>query len=168
MTKQMQQYVRAKDIDNRSTFGQRVLWRIEALAWDVIYILPMKLLGPERASKSLGWLLRKLGPLLSQHKTVLRNLRLAFPEWSEAERETVALQSWGNIGRTAGELPHVPRIMKEADKRVSLINPEVLTQIANSGKGAVFVSGHLANWEVMAGSICNSSVDVVKIGRAHV
>ena len=30
-------YVRPKDIDNRAGFWQRVLWRLETIAWDLIY-----------------------------------------------------------------------------------------------------------------------------------
>lgn len=153
------QYIRPKDIDNRSTFWQRVQWRIEAIAWDVIYWWPMTALGPDRASNFGGWLFKKLAPLLSQRKTVLRNLRLAFPEKTEAEREAIADQAWENVGRTAGELPHLPKIDPYKGNRVEITGLENLDAVAASKKGAVFISGHLANWEIMAAVICNRPVD---------
>ena len=160
------QYIRPKDIDNRSTFRQRLMWRLETLAWDVIYWAPMKAMGPDRASDFGGWLFKKLGPLLSQHKTVRRNLKLAFPEKSDAEREQIALDSWESVGRTAGEIPHLPRIHPYKSDRVEVIGGEYYDQIENAPHGAVFVSGHFANWEIMGASVVCRPVDCLITYRA--
>lgn len=142
-------FVRPKDIDNRATLAQRISWRLEALAWDVIYWAPMKALGPDRASNFGGWLLRRIGPLLSQHKTVRRNLRLAFPDWSAEEIEAAALNAWESAGRTAGELPHLPKIDPYTSGRVEIVGLDILDKIRDEGRGVVFFSGHFANWEIM-------------------
>ncbi len=154
-----QQYIRPKDIDNRSTFKQRLIWRLEAIAWDVIYWAPIKALGPDRASDFCGWLLKAIAPLFSQNKTVKRNLRLAFPDFDPEQIDTLAKQAWESVGRTAGELPHLPRIDPYQSDRVEVIGAEILDQIESNQKGAVFISGHFANWEVMAAVICNRPVD---------
>lgn len=161
-----QQYIRSSDIDDRSTFWQRVQWRLETVAWDVIYWWPMKMLSPDRASNALGWLFAKLGPHLSQHKTVLRNLRLAFPNKTEDERRVIAKQAWESVGRTAGELPHLPSIHPYNSDRVEVIGAQYLDQIENSDQGAIFVTGHYANWEVMAATVCNRPVDCLVTYRA--
>ena len=152
-------YVRPKDIDNRSTFWQRVQWRLEAFAWDWLYWAPMKALGPDRASNFGGWLFRKLGPLLSQHKTAMRNISMAFPDWSEEKVHRTALAAWESAGRTAGELPHLPKIHPYEGDRVEVVGAERLDAIRESGEGAVMISGHFANWEVMAAVICRRPVD---------
>lgn len=166
MAKTEQQYIRPKDIDNRSTFKQRLLWRIEALAWDIIYWAPMKAIGPDRASNFLGWLLKSVAPLFSQNKTVKRNLHLAFPEMSQEERDLLAAAAWENVGRTAGELPHLPKIDPYNGERVEVVGAEHLDAIESADMGAVFVSGHFANWEVMAAVICNRPVDCLITYRA--
>jgi KDO2-lipid IV(A) lauroyltransferase len=94
-----EQYIRPTDIDERSTFGQRVAWRLEAIAWDLVYWWPMKLLGPDRASNTAGWIVKRIAPLLSQNKTVKRNLRMAFPDWDEGESQLGKRRAHG--GRTA-------------------------------------------------------------------
>ena len=104
------QYIRPKDIDDRSTFWQRVVWRLEAIAWDLVYWGPMKALGPDRASDTAGWIIKRIAPLLSQNQTVKRNLRMAFPDWDEETVDRVAQEAWESVGRTAGELPHLPKI----------------------------------------------------------
>ncbi len=166
MAKPEQQYIRPKDIDNRSTFRQRLMWRIESVAWDVIYWAPMKALGPDRASNFLGWLMKTIAPLFSQNKTVKRNLQLAFPDMSEAERDQIAKDSWESAGRTAGELPHLPKIDPYNGDRVEVVGAEHLDAIEAADKGAIIATGHFANWEVMAAVICRRPVDCLITYRA--
>jgi len=160
------EYVRPKDIDNRATFWQRVQWRLETIAWDVIYWAPMKALGPDRASDFGGWLVKKIGPLLSQQKTMRRNLRLAFPDWTDAQIEETALAAWESVGRTAGEMPHLPAIDPYTGGRVEIVGLDVLDSIRDSGKGAVFISGHFANWEIMPAAITKRIPNAVMTYRA--
>nr|WP_070959469.1 lysophospholipid acyltransferase family protein [Hyphomonas sp. Mor2] len=166
MTKAAQQYIRPKDIDNRSTFMQRMGWRFEALAWDVVYWWPMKALGADRASNFLGWLFKTIGPLFSQNKTVHRNLQLAFPDMDEETRTEIAKQAWESVGRTAGELPHLPKIHPYDGDRVEVVGTEHLDAIEKADRGAVIVAGHFANWEVMAAAICRRPVDCLVTYRA--
>lgn len=148
------EYVRPKDIDNRSTFWQRVQWRLESIAWDLIYWWPIKALGLERGSAFTGWLFKKIGPRLSQHKTMLRNLRMAFPDLSEDELQQIANAAWGSAGRTAGELPHLSKITPGENGRIEVIGAEHLDAIEQSGRGAVIVAGHFSNWETIAAVVC--------------
>jgi len=159
-------YVRPKDIDNRASFWQQVQWRLETFAWDWIYWAPVRAMGPDRASNFGAWLLRKLGPRLSQHKTMRRNLKMAFPDWSEAQVEETALAAWESAGRTAGELPHLPAIDPYTSGRVEIVGLDVLDRIRDSGKGAVFISGHFANWEIMPAAITKRIPHAVMTYRA--
>jgi len=160
------EYVRPKDIDNRATFWQRVQWRLETIAWDILYWAPMKALGPDKASDFGGWLVRKIGPRLSQQKTMRRNLRLAFPDWTDAQIEATALAAWESVGRTAGEMPHLPAIDPYTGGRVEIVGLDVLDGIRDSGKGAVFISGHFANWEIMPAAITRRIPNAVMTYRA--
>lgn len=166
MTDSAPKYIRPKDIDNRATLWQRIQWRLETLAWDVIYWTPMKLLGPDRASNFCGWLMKKIGPHLSQHKTTKRNLRLAFPDWTEEQVETTALAAWESAGRVAGELPHLPSIDPYTSGRVEIVGLDILDRIRDSGTGAVFISGHFANWEIMPATITQRIPNAVMTYRA--
>nr|WP_321361609.1 lysophospholipid acyltransferase family protein [uncultured Hyphomonas sp.] len=159
-------YVRPKDIDNRASFWQRIQWRLETFAWDWIYWAPVKAMGPDRASNFGAWLLRRIGPRLSQHKTMRRNLKMAFPDWSEEKVEETALAAWESAGRTAGELPHLPKIDPYTSGRVEITGLDILDRIRDSGKGAVFVSGHFANWEIMPAAITKRIPQAVMTYRA--
>lgn len=53
---------------------------------------------------------------------------------------------WDNLGRTAAEYAHLHRIWE----RVELVGGEWLDRTRESRKAAIFVAGHLANWEINA------------------
>jgi KDO2-lipid IV(A) lauroyltransferase len=82
----------------RAPLAQDFIWRLEALLFDLVSACA-RLLPIEWVSGFGGWLLRKLGPLTRAHKIADRNLRLAFPELSLAERDTLLLAQWDNLGR---------------------------------------------------------------------
>ncbi|MDQ8030200.1 MAG: lipid A biosynthesis acyltransferase, partial [Brevundimonas sp.] len=111
----------------------------------------------DRASNLGGWLLKTLGPLTSTHKTVTRNLRIAFPELPPAERKALALEAWERVGRTFAETPLLDRITVESG-RLEVVGMERMHAIRDGGRPVVFVSGHLANFETMASMILSSGV----------
>ena len=90
-------------------FGQRLIWRIEALGFELIRLL-LRLPPVDVASAFGGRLLQVFGPLTSVHKTVMRNLRLAFPDMGEAERARIAHAQWDNVGRYFVEFAMMDRL----------------------------------------------------------
>jgi len=117
----------------------------------------MRTLGLERASAVGGWLLKTLGPKTGTQKTVMRNLRIAFPDMPKAEREALALAQWEQTGRTFAETMVMDQLTP-ASGRIEIVGLERLHAIRDSGKPAVLVSGHMANIEVMAAVIVSAGV----------
>jgi KDO2-lipid IV(A) lauroyltransferase len=151
-------------MSRRSDRIRDLQWRFEAACWDLIAAL-MRIAPIDAASDFGGWLFRKLGPLTTTHRTAQRNLRLAFPEWEEAERQKIALAQWENVGRALFEIFLIDRIM--ADKsRIEVVNLERLEQIRESGRPAIFVSGHFANWEIMAAAGLAAGMEAIVAYRA--
>ena len=139
-------------------------WRLEAAGWDALAAI-MRVAPIDGASAFGGWLLKRLGPFTGAHRTALRNLRLAFPDWDDAERQKVARAQWENVGRALFEIFMVDRII--ADKsRVEFVNLERLDEIRASGKPAIFISGHFANWEIMAAAGLAAGVEGIVAYRA--
>jgi len=108
----------------------------------------------DRASDAGARLGEQIGPRLSAHRTALRNLALAFPGWGDAQRQETARAMWRQLGRTLAEFAHMDRIAAyDEDGRVRVEGAERLDAVKAAGRGAVFISGHFANWEVMAAAI---------------
>lgn len=142
--------------DKRRPWAQDLLWRCEALAFD-LFIAVVRLLGVDAASSFGGWIGRTFGPLSGAHKVAERNLKLAFPEKDAAWRQDMLRAQWDGLGRTFAEFPLMDRILPSTG-RVEVVNQERLFQIAADRTPVVFVSGHLSNWEVMPAAIVDSGV----------
>ncbi|CAN7514507.1 lysophospholipid acyltransferase family protein [Caulobacter sp. LjRoot300] len=142
--------------DKRRPWAQDLLWRAEALGFD-LFIGVVRLLGVDAASAFGGWLGRAVGPLSGAHKVAVRNLKLAFPDKDEAWRAAMLKAQWDGLGRTFAEFPLMDRILPSTG-RVEVVNQERLFQIAADKVPVVFVSGHLSNWEVMPAAIVDSGV----------
>lgn len=138
------------------SLGQDLGWRLEALGFAGVIGL-MRLLGLERASALGGWLLKTLGPRTGTHRTVIRNLRIAFPDMAPAEREALAVAQWEQTGRTFAETGVMDQLTP-ASGRIDVVGLERLHAIRDSGRPAVLVSGHMANIEVMAAVIMAAGV----------
>jgi KDO2-lipid IV(A) lauroyltransferase len=129
---------------------------VEAACFDA-FLGAFRAMRPERASRAGAALLSALGPLTGPHRTALRNLRLAFPNEGEAWRADVARAMWGEIGRMAGEFPHMHRFHTEA--RGGGIAVEGAERFAEAARtGAVFIAGHFSNWEMMAVAVVESGI----------
>lgn len=112
----------------------------------------LRALGLDRASNLGAWSAPKIGPWLPHHRHAMENLRLAFPEKSEAEREVIAREAWANLGRTVCEYPHLDVLFDGDGKRVES-NDATKAHFAAIQAGArpVLIFGaHLGNWELPA------------------
>ena len=138
-----------------ASFRQDLIWRLEAAGF-AAFIGLMRMLGVERASGLGGWLLRSLGPKTGTQKTVMRNLRIAFPDMPLAERERLALDQWEQTGRAFAETALMDRIV--AQDRIEVVGLERLYAIRDSGRPVVFVGGHFANIETLAATIIGAGV----------
>jgi Lauroyl/myristoyl acyltransferase len=134
-----------------TSFLKDLGWRVEAVAFWLLFRF-LRLLGVEGASGFGGWLLRWLGPMTSTHRTVMRNLKLCFPELSLSERQQLAVAQWEQTGRTFAEMAVMDQLTP-GHGRVEILGGERFRQVRDSGNPVVFVSGHLANFEIMASVI---------------
>jgi KDO2-lipid IV(A) lauroyltransferase len=143
--------------DKTVSFGQDLVWRLEAVGFDLFTFL-FRLLPVDAASWLGGALFRLFGPLTKTHVVADQNLRLAFPERDAAWRARILDAQWDSNGRTVAEFPMMDRLLPSTG-RVEVVGGERLAEIARGGKPVVFVSGHFSNWEIMPAAIVNSGVD---------
>jgi KDO2-lipid IV(A) lauroyltransferase len=136
--------------------ARSLAWRTEAIAFDIFSLL-VRSLPPDWASAIGARLGRWIGPLTGAHKTARRNLALALPELSPAQRAAILGDQWENFGRYVFEFPIAERLTR-ASGRVEIVGAERFAAIAAGGRPAVFISGHFANVEIMAAVILSFGV----------
>jgi len=144
--------------------GHRVRWGLEAAAFRV-WLALCRRLSPEAASNLGGWIGRHLGPHLPVTAQAEANLRRALPALDAAERARILRGLWDNLGRVAGEYPHLAAITDPASGRVVVEGFERLDAAFRGAQGAIAFSGHLANWEVMHVMVARRAKDCTTLVR---
>ena len=123
-------------------------WLEYAAVW-----LILKKLGilPRRIARGfaafVASLLFSLQPKLK--KTAEFNLRLAFPDWTDAQRKDATRKMVRNLGWMAAEFARFPRLTKEnIEKVVILEGHENFLEGQRRGKGVLYLTGHIGAWEL--------------------
>jgi KDO2-lipid IV(A) lauroyltransferase len=82
-------------------------------------------------------------------KTAEVNLRIAFPEWSDAQRKTVVRGMLRNLGWMAAEFARAPKYSKENIEQVVVLDGhENFLEGQRRGKGVLYLTGHIGAWEL--------------------
>jgi KDO2-lipid IV(A) lauroyltransferase len=129
--------------------------RLRDLQFRLEYLLLRAIAGIFRlpplgvATHFSAWCWRRLAPIINpkRHRRALDNLRIAFPEKSEEEREAIALRHWENLGRVMAETMRIDHIIAEP-WRLTIRNPEVFNRYASKLGPIVGASLHMGNWEL--------------------
>lgn len=141
----------------------RLLWAIEGGLVGLFAGLS-RLLSPDLASSVGRRLMRRLGPRLYKTGKIRRNLEIAFPDKNAADIDELVRDLWGNLGSTLAEYPHLGTICHdEAEQRLEYVmrgDPQVLRK---TGKPAVFVTAHLANWEILPGAAVHLGIPLTVV-----
>jgi KDO2-lipid IV(A) lauroyltransferase len=118
------------------------------VAWTFVKLLGVLPRGIARALAALATrLLLVFLPKLK--KTAEFNLRLAFPEWTDALRRTVLKKMTRNLGWMAVEFARFPRYTKEnIEGAVILDGHENFLAGQSRGKGVIYLTGHIGAWEL--------------------
>ena len=135
-------------------------WRLEVLAYDIMRLL-MAPFSLEQVSSFAGAVFGFIGPKTSKHHIAKTNMKLAFPDADNAQIEAWLKESWNRMGRTFGEFPLLGRIkVFEENSNVEVVGLEILEKLKQDKKGAVLISGHFANWELMAAVFSQAKLPV--------
>jgi Kdo2-lipid IVA lauroyltransferase/acyltransferase len=115
--------------------------------------LGIKALGllPRPAARFAGACFAKAAFLLRSplRRAAEFNLRLAFPDWTDAQRRQAIRGMIQQVGWMAGEFSQFPRYTRENIERIVSIEGEEHFEAARKrGKGVMFLTGHMSAWEL--------------------
>lgn len=128
--------------------GDSLAQRSEAAAAWLLYGL-FTILPVDAASWLGGALGRLVGPKLEVSRNARRNLKRVFPDMEDAEAVRILTAMWDNLGRTAGEHPHLGKFDPyRKNSRVEVTGIEHVDALRDDDAAGVLFAGHLANWEL--------------------
>jgi len=82
-------------------------------------------------------------------KTAECNLRLAFPEWTDAQRRGVMKKMARNLGWMAVEFARFPKYTQENIEGVVVLDGHENFLMGQSrGQGVIYLTGHIGAWEL--------------------
>jgi Kdo2-lipid IVA lauroyltransferase/acyltransferase len=137
----------------------------------------LRRIGPVRASNLAGAVTRAIGPLLPVSRVADINLRHAMPELDAAVRRRIVRGVWENLGRTVGELPHIPALGPITQKAGGadatagrpgyvLEGGEHLMACCNAGGPLMLFSAHIGCWEVLPRVMADLDLPMASFYRA--
>jgi len=125
-------------------------WMEYAIAWTAVKVLGML---PRPAARSAGARIAAIAYRLRPplRRTAMLNLRLAFPNSSEAERRRIVRGMVRQIGWLAGEFSQFPKHTRQNIEQVVMLDgQENFDAGQRRGKGVLFLTGHFSAWELMS------------------
>ena len=121
-------------------FEKAILEPLQGIIAILLYYL-FWCLRPETASWLGGKLALFISPILPQNKRALDNIRLIYPNLPNLEHQRILREAVENLGRNAGEYPHLGKI----DDYITIKGIENLPE---KNIPFIFVAAHLANWDL--------------------
>ena len=147
----------------RWSFVRHLLWMTEAAVFGA-FLAFARLLPADRASLIGRRVVMWVGPRLDKHRIFKRNFRLAFPGKNEQEIDALATAAWGGAGGLLAEYAHLWNIcVRQADSRLQIATVGDVPVLSDPARPTIFVSAHLANWEVCAGGIKKAGIPVTAV-----
>jgi KDO2-lipid IV(A) lauroyltransferase len=122
-----------------------------------------------RRAGRIGEWLGALGyrPFGIRRAVVERQVRAALPELSDAEVHRIARESYENLGRTAIETALLPgRSREQVLGMFSRVEGwDIVERAMARGRGVLFVTGHLGNWELAGSLVAAKGVPLEAVAR---
>jgi KDO2-lipid IV(A) lauroyltransferase len=118
------------------------------------------------------WLGARLGRLTfallpAQRRLALTHLAQAFPDKSETERVALARSCFEELGRVGLEACQARKLDRRIQDYVQWPEGDIaaIRKGLEEGKGGVFVTGHIGNWELLARRIVAQGFDHAVVVR---
>ena len=140
------------------------MYFLEGSSLLLIFIL-LKILPLGISSFLMGKLSSLIGPKLGVTKKAYNNIKNVMPEKNEKEITKIIKDMWENLGKVAGEYPHLSKLDPEKNNKIQVYGKKNLLLIKKTKTPAIFFSGHLANWEISPIAAIKNGVPVLSIFR---
>ena len=132
----------------------------------VIFFSIFKILGPKVSSNLGGKLFEIIGPIFRSKNIIKKNLQIAMNNISNQEINKTSKLMWNNYGRVFAEYMFIKDFrFNKLGSNIQVEGQDILENLKKNNHSAIFISGHFANFELMAMHIEKSGLDLCAIYR---
>ena len=132
----------------------------------IISFIIFKILGAKLASKMSGKIFEIIGPFFRSEEIINSNIKRAFPNIEKSEIKKIKNFMWNNYGRIFAEYMFIKNFRSgKLSSEIYIEGKDILSEIINSKKQVIFISGHLSNFELMAMSLEKTGINLSAIYR---
>jgi len=118
-----------------------------------------------KTARDLGSLIYKIDR--KHRKRALENLRPAFPEKSEKELSEIAERSMQHLISLVMEVLFTTRMINVESwhRHVRLVNMSEALKVLLRGQGAIVLTGHYGNWEILGYTLATLGFETYSVAR---
>ncbi len=132
----------------------------------VIFFFIFKILGYRISSNFGGKLFEIVGPLFRSKQLIHSNILKAMPNSNMKNIKNITKLMWNNYGRVFAEYVFIKNFRYgKLNSRIEIEGQDILDKIKKFNKQVVFISGHFANFELMALHLEKSGIPLSTIYR---
>ena len=102
-----------------------------------------------------------------ERNLAFKNVTIVFPKLNQVEKSKIVKKSFINLGISLLEIININKNINNLNNIVKITDKskQVLDSALNSQKGIIYVTGHIGNWELMAGFLAKSGYPINTIVR---
>tara|TARA_B100000963_G_scaffold355282_1_gene373213 strand:- start:195 stop:1052 length:858 start_codon:yes stop_codon:yes gene_type:complete len=128
------------------------------------FFLISKILGLKISRALFSFLFVWVGPIFKSKKIIDNNLNIFSKINPTVDRNKITREMWRNYGKTFIEYVFLDYLRKK-NSCVSVTGEENLLTVTQKNKPVIFISGHLANFEMMSMEISKRNIPLAIIYR---
>ena len=132
----------------------------------IIFFFFFRIFGYQTSSNLGGKLFEIVGPLFRSKHLIHSNILKAMPESNINNVKNITKLMWNNYGRVFAEYVFIKNFRHgELNSRIKIEGQDILDEIKKFNKQVIFISGHFANFELMALHLEKSGITLSTIYR---
>jgi KDO2-lipid IV(A) lauroyltransferase len=102
--------------------------------------------------------------LATPRRLACEHVGIAFPELDAGARARIVRQTFRHAGRSFAELSLLPKLSRRPGF-VAFEGREAFDEALAAGRGAIVVTGHVGNWELLAATMAAEGYAITVVGR---
>jgi KDO2-lipid IV(A) lauroyltransferase len=139
---------------------------IEALPAEIAWLI----------GRTIGWLTYVFD--IRHRRVGARNLKRVYPELTLGQIRQHLRRVYGHLGKVMVEMIRTPRTFRQCRDRpirngstlrinryLTLLNPDRVERVCRNGRGVIFVTAHLGNWELTGMAMALLGLPLYSVAR---